>query len=638
MASPNTPIALTKPQQEAVMKYVVNCVETLGSTWNMREQFLQRDLAYSRELDLSVEQTRAQLANAAGDPNKLQNMGIPIVMPQTQSALAYLAGVFLTGYPIFGVASNPQNMDAALQMESVIADNATYYGWVRELIMYMLDALKYNIAFLEANWKRKRIYSLASDDVGQAKKEEIYYEGNCLRRVDPYNCIWDKRIPLPSRLHIDGEFVGYTEILTRIQLKQLFADLNSEYTMNAKDAFESGAPTVTLGGSDSWYYIPQVNRQAFIGTGSNYPTTNWMAWAMLDPTAGGTEGRNIAYNNVYEVTTMYGRILPSDFRIGIAQRNQPQVFKFVVVNRRVPIYAERQSNAHNYLPIIACQPNEDGLGYQTKSFVDNVIPFQQMSTSLWNAVIESKRRRVYDRIIYDPSRIRKEDIDRVSSVARIPVKQSAYGKPISESVYAFPYHDEQSSADIQMAQMINEMADIANGQNRVQRGQFQKGNKTRTEFVDTMQNSSSRQQMNAIMLEQQAFTPLKEIIKLNILQYQKKTTIYNVAQKASVDVNPQTLRESSIAFKISDGLLPTDKMLSTELLQVFMQTIQTSPLMQAEFDMVGAFAYWCKTQGAQWFEDFRRTPEQKQEVLGQLAGMEAAGKSPAARPQNQSQG
>ncbi len=633
MAAPNTPVNLNKTQQEAVTKYVINCVESLGTVWNLREQFLSRDLLYYRETDLSQEQTRAAAANYGGDPYKLQNMVTPVVLPQVESAVAYLGGVFLTGYPIFGVASNPQNMDAALQMETVIADNAIRYGWQRELLMFFRDALKYNFAAIELSWKKQRTYSLVDDPAsGAAKKTEVLYEGNCIRRLDPYNLIWDKRILNPSKLHIEGEFAGWTEIMTRIQLKQLLLDLNSELTMNGKEAFESGQPTVTLNGSDSWFFIPQVNKSAFLGTATSYPTTNWLAWAML---GADSVDQGIKYNNIYEVTTLYGRIIPADFRMTVQQRNQPQIWKFIVVNRNTLVFVERQTNAHNLLPILVAQPNDDGLGYQTKSFVDNVAPFQQMSTSLWNSVLESKRRRVYDRIFYDPSRVRKEDIDRVTSVARIPVKQSAYGKPLSEAVYAFPYRDDQSAADLQLAQSLYEMADIANGQNKVQRGQFQKGNKTKTEFMDTMQNSSNRQQMQALVFENQVFIPLKEMIKLNILQYQPKTTVYNSEEKQAVEVNPQTLRSTAMQFKISDGLLPTDKMLSTDLLQVFMQTIQTSPLMQAEFDMVGAFAYWCKTQGAQWFEDFRRSPEDRQAVMNQLAGMEAAGKSPAARPQNQ---
>jgi hypothetical protein len=152
-----------------------------------------------------------------------------------------------------------------------------------------------------------------------------------------------------------------------------------------------------------------------------------------------------------------------------------------------------------------------------------------------------------------------------------------------------------------------------------------------------MGNSNSRQQLGALVLEHQVFVPMKEMLKFNILQYQPATEYYNASSKQLVAIKPQELRQTAIQFKVSDGLLNSEKLLNPELLQVFMQTIQTSPLMQAEFDIVGAFTYWCKMQGAQWFDDFRRTPQERDTILKQITAMENAGKPDAARPQNQVQ-
>jgi hypothetical protein len=639
MASPAVPFQVNERQQEAIIKFVVNCVENFSQTWNLRDQFLMRDKIYYREVDQSVEQIRALTANQNGDPFKYQNMTVPIVMPQVESALAALGTIFLTGYPIFGVAADPKNMDTALQFETIIADNTIKYNWIRELIMWMRDALKYNLAFLEVQWKRKHIYSVINDPVsaiktgGQGTQTELNYAGNCLERWDPYNTIWDKRVLSPVDLPQKGEFIGKTAVLSRVGLKQLFLELDQKMTMNARKAFESGSPTLTLSGSDSWYYIPQVNPNAFIGS-EVIPTTNWMAWAMLD----GDKGRKgIQYNNIYEVTTMYAKIIPQDFQMAVPARNQPQIWKFIVVNRKVVIYVERMTNAHNLLPVLVCQPNEDGLGYQTKSFLDNATPFQYMGSAMWNASIESKRRMVFDRLFYDPSRIRKEDIDRATSVARIPVKGSAFGKSVQEAVFAFPYRDDNSAQTLQMASEVSRMADEANGQNKVQRGQFQKGNKSKTEFVDTMQASNSRQQMQALGIEHQAMVPLKEMIKINIIQYQEEAEYYNTDSKVAVPVKPQDLRKASLTFKLSDGIMPSEKLMATDILQVFMQTIQTSPLMQAEFDMVGAFTYWCKLQGAQWFEDFRRDDAARNQVMQQLTQYEANKRANAGRPAGQPQ-
>lgn len=604
-----------------------NCVDALSNTWNMRDQFLQRDLAYYREVDTTTEQNRALWANRTGDPRKLQNLIIPIIMPQVESALAYNAGVFLTGYPIFGVAADPAKADAALQLETILSENQVQYAWVRHMIMFLRDTLKYNFGALEVTWKKRKVYSLVNDpskSVKQGTSSELWYQGNSLRRLDPYNMIWDKRV-MPTMLHTDGEFAGYTELMSRVQLKQYLLDCDPELTMNAKKAFESGTPSITINGADSWYCVPQINPNAFRGLSvQNFPTTNWLAWMV----ANGQKETDIRYHDMYEVTTLYGRIIPSDFSFAVPQRNQPQIWKFVIVNRQVPIYVERQTNAHNLLPILIGQAIEDGLGYQTKSFADNAEPFQAMTTALWNSAIASKRRQVFDRIYYDPSRIRKEDIDRVTEVARIPVKQSAYGKPVSDAVHSSPYNDTGVADTLQMASQVNAMADESNGQNKVQRGQFQKGNKTKTEFTETMSSANSRQQIQALGIENQVMIPIKEVIKINTLQYQSGASIYSPSQKKLVVIKPEELRDAALTFKISDGILPTDKLLSTDLLQVFMQTIQTSPLMQSEFNMVEAFVYWCKMQGAQWLEDFRRSPDEQKQVMAQLSAFEQAKKGP----------
>jgi hypothetical protein len=121
------------------------------------------DLAYIREGDLSEEQWRARLANRYGDKAKFQNVTVPVVMPIVEAAVTYQASVFLTGHPIFGVVSNPINMDAALQMETVIEDQATRGGWVREFLLFFRDGFKYNISALEVCWDRVVTSALETD-------------------------------------------------------------------------------------------------------------------------------------------------------------------------------------------------------------------------------------------------------------------------------------------------------------------------------------------------------------------------------------------------------------------------------------------------------------------------------------------
>ena len=48
------------------------------------------------------------------------------------------------------------------------------------------------------------------------------------------------------------------------------------------------------------------------------------------------------------------------------------------------------------------------------------------------STIQSQRRKVYDRMFGESSRVKKADIDCADPVARIPVTSEAYGKPVSK--------------------------------------------------------------------------------------------------------------------------------------------------------------------------------------------------------------
>jgi hypothetical protein len=262
-----------------------------------------------------------------------------------------------------------------------------------------------------------------------------------------------------------------------------------------------------------------------------------------------------------------------------------------------------------------------------------------MSSALWNISLESKRRLIFDRLVYNPRLIDKKDIDPISSVSRIPLRNAAMAKDdnaIAKALYQIPYREDNSSSNLQMSEMISARADQASGQNKVDRGQFQKGNKTKTEFSETMANSNSRQQLASLAIEYQFMTPVKDIIKANTLQNQSATTILNRDLRQEVAVDPVALRQSMLEFKMSDGNLPADKMMNTEMLTVFLQTAQAIPGITTEYDVLGMFLYFAKLRGAYWLEDFKRNPQQQQEFLNTVQ-QTAAAQDPAAMAAAQQQ-
>lgn len=602
---------LTRDQEQQFIIYATTAQNLLMNQYTIRTALANIDRAYMRELDYTVEQNRARIWNRGGDPTKFQNISVPIVMPQVRAALGYLANVFLTGYPIFGVASDPDNIGAAKQLETIIGENAVTAKWKRQLLMFFQDGLKYNIHAIEVNWEQKTAAQVVNNIAapkGMSLKQTLW-NGNVLRRMDMYNSFFDPRVH-PADIAEFGEFFGYNEILSRTQLKayinSLFGEVNANTCERALLSTYGGGAAAT-GFAPFSYFMPLLNPEPMMNN-SMLQQFDWMSWANA---AKGNTNNVAMYGNVYIKTVMYCRIVPSDFGMRVPEANTPQVWRLVIVNGQVVVECRRMDNAHNLIPILVGQPLEDGLRFQTKSFAQNVIPMQEIASAMMNGVVASKRRAIGDRVLYDPLRVREADINSDSPTAKIPVRPAAFGKPLNEAVYPFPFRDETTAGFVQMAQVVNNYANMINQQNPAQQGQFVKGNKTLHEYEDTMGHGNAGNQMMAIAIEEQVFTPAKEIIKLNILQYQGPDVMYNVGTRQSVEIKPEELRNTAVQFKISDGLVPKDKEMNSDEFAVAIQGMSSSPQIAAGYNVTGAFSYLMKLRGADLTE-FEKPPEQVQ--------------------------
>lgn len=607
---------LNLEQRKELLHYAKDCaIRQCSSLADFRTLLRYRDRAYQRQLNTTAEHIKAVRANMSGDARKVQDMTVPIVMPQIESAVAYQAGVYLTAAPIFGVVTYPANQNAAMQFETALMEQSVRYGWVRELIKVFRDGFKYNFGAAVVDWKRTPLKTVVTDTnistAGMAAIREHSYGGNMISRIDPYNTFMDMTVA-PANLHTEGEFFGHNTLISRIQLKRLLAVLDPQKTTHATEAFESQFAGASQDSTDGLgYHTPEINQYLNMSA-TSYTSGNWGQWMGLP----GTNNRNgISYKDNYVLTHFYCRALPSDFG---ARGNTAKVYHAIIINWQTVIFAEEVNAAHDFMPCFVMQPNEDGLGYQTQSMLDNALPFQDMSSALWNISLESKRRLIFDRLVYNPRLIDKKDIDPVSSVSRIPLRNASMAKDdnaVARAVYQIPYREDNSTSNLQMSDMISQMADQATGQNKVDRGQFQKGNKTKTEFTETMANSNSRQQLAAMGIEHQFMTPVKETIKANTMQFQQAGTILNRDQRTEVEVDPVAMRKSILEFKMTDGMLPADKLMNTEMLTVFLQTAQAIPGLNTEYDILGMFLYFAKLRGAYWLEDFKRDQAAQQQFL-----------------------
>lgn len=603
----DTQMFLNNKQHDTFIEYFKSVLLTQQSARDkLRSNMILQDKLYQREGDLSLEQTRAKAFNQAGDPTKFQNIVVPIVKPQIETAVAYQTSVFLTSTPIFQVVSHAEFVDEALQLSTILDNQAREGGWTRQFMLSFRDGYKYNYSPIEVSWEQRTVASLETDEdfsKEEAKPKDVLWRGNVITRLDPYNTFQDPNVT-PTEIYKDGEFAGFTKLYSRINFKKFLHELRSKQTRDTQ-ALESPFTGVTSeASSGTGYFIPIINPAKDLGdTGKQ--GTNWMKWAYLPDDS----VNQIQYRDFYEVTVLYCRILPGEFGLKVPSRYTPQIWKLIIINNSVVIYCERQTNAHNWIPILIGQPYEDGLGYQTKSLADDAEPFQAVTSAFMNSMVASRRRAVSDRVLYDPSRVAAAQINSENPSAKMPVKPAAYGKKISDAVYAFPYREDQNSMSMTQIRDLISMSNELAGQNSARQGQFVKGNKSPGEFETIMSNATGRDRMAAILYEVQVLRPMKHVFKTNILQYQPTANLYSQAEEVAVAIDPIALRKATLEFKLSDGLIPSEEIMNAEALTVALQTMQAVPEIGAGYNITPMFSYMIKSSGGD-LRPFEKPQEQ----------------------------
>lgn len=598
------PLLPSAQSQMGLLEYVKDKSSVMFKSHTLRNRFERIDRLYQREIDWTKDNERSKQANKYGNADKLQNLTIPVIMPQVKAAVTYQSSVFLTGTPIFGIAAPPAFIDAGIMMESIIEEEQTRAGWVRNLMMFLNDGFKYNYSAVEIDWKTINVASLTNvANKTAADVKQALWSGNYITRLDPYNTFHDPSV-CSADVPTHGEFAGYNKIYTRTRFKKFISDL--KYKINVTAAYNSPSSETFFSDSSAAFYEPKINpnshmEDSFLGDAGE----NWEKWMELS----GAKKSDVHYKDYYLVTTIYAKIAPSEFKLDLPAKNTPQIFKLIVVNNSVLLHVERMTNAHNMLPILFGVPLEDGMSFEDKSLAENAEPFQSVSSTLMNSMLAARRRAVSDRIAYDPSRVPQHIMDK-PGVARIPMRMAAYGSPVADAFYQFPFRDEQAGIIMQEVQTILALGNEVNGQNKARQGQFVKGNKTQREFDTVMANANGRDQITAILLEDQVFTPMKEMIKTNILQYHGAATIFSTSKNLPVQIDPSVMRNAIMAFKVSDGLTPTDKLMDSDSFSVALQTLASSPQIGAGYNVPSLFSFLIKQRGAD-ITPFEKTPEQQ---------------------------
>lgn len=627
---PNKPINIpSKESQLLLLDYVSRIMTEHKKFTDYHAKMEYIDVQYARyndNIDSTTGIVKEGGIDAATTPVGVMNLPDatpPVVVAQVDSAVAYLAEVFLSGYPLFPVVSSPSDKKDAEQLETLLDDHATIGGYARELLLFLRDGVKYNLSALEVEWASIEQYTALSDflnpaaNIKQRKMEKSSEYYNKLKRLDPYNTIWDHNVS-PSEIAQNGDYAGHISINSRIKIKRFLQRINDEgECFNTREALASTINT-------KYYKVhPQISK--YITAREPIDGINWIRYI-----TGKDDSSPASMGDNFEKIVIYVRIVPKDFGLQVANSGSPQIWKLVVINNQILVQAKRIITAYDYLPILFGQPLEDGLGYQTQSVAEASIPYQVAAGTMFKIRFNSARRAVGDRALYDPDRISPFDVNAPVPASKIPVKTNQLGnKPISDAYHPIPFDTRGTENALQDGlQLVNFSKDIL-GINNPRQGQFQKGNKSVQEWNDTMSGGESRLRLLALLIEFQVMMPLKQILKLNVFQYGQDATVISQKSGQQVKIDIAALRTKVLQFRVADGYTPKSKLAGTDtLLQAIQYISQSEVLLRMYGPYIPVmFAHFMQLLGVRDFSEYSPDIEQTQKNINQ-AGMMQNGVNP----------
>lgn len=613
--------------QQALIEYTSELLAKHRDNHELREKMAVIDRAYARYTELATEYQNGEgvdelviqqeLRDELGElRDSFIHVEIPLLVSQVDTFVAYATEIYLSGYPIFGIVTDPVNKKTGQYVEAMLDKHSRIGRYRRELQLFFRDCAKYNYAPVLVEWDTIQHFQRTSqEDVTLNDKpsiSDVTLGYNKLKRLDPYNTFVDNSV-LPGDASRMGDYQGYVELMTMQQLRRELKKLDKAgrgEVLNTNVALKSTHP------SDKAYTVaPKVSKY------TNPPREfDWDTYL----SSVRSEKNDAPYGSKFEVSRFFIRAEPTDFKL--KDDKGENVYKVVVVNQQHVVYIERVYMPFGYLPILMGQPHEDGLGLQTQSVAEAALPMQKAASGLVNMRFHAARRSIVDRALYDENMIEDDDVNNPSASAKIPVKTNALtNSDISKAYYSIPYRDTASNAMLNDALVVSDWTSDLNGLNRAAQGRFTKGNRTQGEFQDIMSAGEQRQRLPILVLEDQVFMPLKQTMLLNTMRYASGEVVQAQDTGEALEADVNELTNIVLDFKVADGYLPKAKLANTDLITAMMAQVGQNPILAQSFGTMlpNMFTHLATLGGIQGLEQY--IPEQPQQGQTNEAGQNNTG-------------
>ncbi len=545
--------------------------------------------------------------------NTVRDIEVPIILSQVDTTTAYLADIYLTGSPIFGIVAARENRETAAKLEAIIDLHATKGRWASEFLKTFHNGAKYDFTAQECEYVPIKDLNITlsqkPSEQGEATASAQVSYINRMKSVDLYNIFMDNTVE-PSKIAEYGEFVGYNDIVSTVTLKNYIQELSdAKIAINISDALKSSftrqyinfRPQVSP-------YIRKLESQLF-----SYES-------FLDGGTGYTQrATNLEYSSHYKRTKLYARIIPSRLGIDTDRPNHVQIWRFIIINDAFCISAQPITVPLDLFPIVTCQFHDDGFGLQTKGIEERAMPWQDVASELINVSLKSSRRAISDRAIYDPTLINSLDVNSKDPSPKIPIKpttqlqSSMAGNPLDNAYKAIPFDNSSTRGIMGEVNTILQLSEYLNGQSAISQGAMRPGNRTLGEVQTTISKGENRARRIALVVEDSLMLPIKYMVKANILQNLSKGKILHSGRKKEYDIDPAELAGSLLDFKVADGLQNKAQLASPQAYSTTMQTLLQIPQLAQMYDIGDIFADFVTAAGMPDIDKYRLPPQPVQQ-------------------------
>lgn len=627
------PSVVKKYEDAIVESYRQNCA--FGYEGGRRMSFQEIDkMMYQAFTSMrEMQQDEKTDVDESGLPSKI----VPpnsVMYTNCAELSAYLVAVYVAKSTIIDIPDLPNAMHVTAALKDKIGRDSSRHAWALELIKIIQNSVIYNFGVAELRLTPKR--------------------ENTLKAINPYNFFYDQSVPL-DKIGMDALYAGYTELVTlptlyRLMMasggqwltgvgQSLISDINAleriSYLTSQRSAF--------VGDYVAGGFGMTLNSALLRNAARSNHTPDW--YAVLNDLPDDVESRVKIRTSIakgrFQLTTYYCRAMPE--WLGLPAKKygsyngqdsgQIPVFKMVILDHTYLMYVEPVVESHGYLPLMAGQVQVDTTG-DALTYSESLAPVQVFSAKLNIARIAAMRRALSDRGLYDKTLIDTDAINDRNPTAQIPVNGHSMrelGKGIRDAYMHLPF---DSSGIAQLMGSIGEVDEFASrisGNNPQMQGAHLPGNRTAGEAIRVNTMGEGRFRVYSILFQQTFMTPFKIQLRSNLADSTQELTYYNPKTGRKESVSQAEYAENEPDFVMSDGMMPSTKMVSPEMLGNLLTAVIQIPQLQATKDVGAMIDLLARAGGV---EDFHKIPPPSQQAQQAQASAQQGQQQAAASQAN----